>query len=76
MHYNNDVLEASAIPDSTQIIRSLDKAEAQFKKGLAFSKKMDVSLQLIQKYAALLAQLSSNSFTDDLGKNAKELSGT
>ena len=75
LHYNNDILEASALPDSTQIIRSLDIAKAQFKKGVAFSKKMDVSLELIQKYAALLAQLSSDSFTDDLGKNAKELSG-
>jgi hypothetical protein len=75
LHYNNNILEASAIPDSTQIIRSLDKAKAQFEKGVGFSKKMDVSLQLIQKYAALLAQLSSGSFTDDLGKNAKELSG-
>lgn len=75
LHYNNDVLEASAIPDSTQIIRSLTKAKVEFEKGLAFSKKMDVSLKLIQKYAALLKQLSSNSFTDDLGKNAKELSG-
>ena len=75
LHYNNDVLEASAIPDSSLIIRSLDKAEAQFKTGLAFSKKMDVSLQLIQTYAALLAQLSSDSYTDDLGRNAKELAG-
>jgi len=75
LHYNNDVLEASAIPDSSLVIRSLAKAEAQFQTGVAFSKKMDVSLQLIQTYAALLAQLSSDSYTDDLGRNAKELGG-
>jgi exonuclease VII small subunit len=74
LHYNNAVLEASAIPDSTQIIRALETAKAQYEKGITLSKKMDASLQLIQKYAALLAQLSSNSFADDLGKNAKELS--
>ena len=75
LHYNNDVLEASAIPDSSQIMRSLDKAKSQFEKGVLFSKKMNLSLQLIQKYAALLAQLSSGGYSDDLGKNAKELSG-
>ena len=74
LHYNNDILEASAIPDSGQIIRSLEKAKAQYERGLRFSKKADASLELIQKYSALLAQLSSNSYADDLGKNARELS--
>ncbi|MEO8764938.1 MAG: hypothetical protein ABI416_11650 [Ginsengibacter sp.] len=75
LHYNNDVLEASAIPDSTQIIRSLTKAKTEFEKGIVFSNKMNLSLKLIQKYAALLAQLSSDSYVDELGKNARELSG-
>lgn len=73
LHYNNDVLEASAIPDSTQIIRSLEKAKAEFEKGVSFSKKMDVSLRLIQKYAGLLKQLSSDSYTDDLSESTTEL---
>ena len=76
LHYNNEVLEATALRlDTIQLIRSLQMAKAQFEKGLAFSKKMDVSLQLIQKYASLLKQLSSDSFTDDLGKNTNELAG-
>jgi len=75
LHYNNDVLEASVIPDSTQIIRSLARAKTEFEKGVTFSNKMNLSLKLIQKYAALLAQLSSDSYTDDLGKSSRELSG-
>lgn len=75
LHYNNDVLEASALPDSSLMIRSLEKAQAEFKKGVTFSNKMDLSLQLIRKYAGMLKQLSSESYTDDLGENAKELAG-
>lgn len=75
LQFKNNVLEASALTDSNQIIRSLDIAKAQFETGKKFSKKADLSLALIQKYASLLAQLSSDSYTDDLGKNAKELSG-
>lgn len=75
LHYKNNILEASALPDSTLIIHSLNQAKAEYEKGIAFSEKMDLSLQLIQKYAALLDQLSSHSYTDDLGENTKELCG-
>jgi hypothetical protein len=76
LHYNNDILEASALPDSALMIRSLTRAKEQWEKGIAFSKKMNLSLRLIQKYAALLAQLSSGSFTDDLGESTSELCGS
>jgi hypothetical protein len=74
LQFNNNVLEASALADPNQIIHSLDIAKAQFEKGKRFSKKMDLSLSLIQKYASLLAQLSSDNYVDELGKNTKELS--
>jgi WD40 repeat protein len=73
LHYNNDILEASAIPDPAIIIRSLDQAKAEFEIGIALSKKMDLSLRLIQQYAALLGQLSSDSATDEMGENTKAL---
>jgi len=73
LHYNNDILEASAIPDSAIIIRSLDQAKAEFETGIALSKKMDLSLQLIQQYAALLGHLSSDSLADELGENTQTL---
>jgi hypothetical protein len=75
LQYHNNVLEASALVDSNQVIHSLDIAKTQYEKGLTFSDKMDLSLNLIQSYAALLAQLSSDSYSDDLGRSAKELSG-
>lgn len=75
LQFNNNVLEASALADSSQIIHLLGIAKSQFEKGKTFSKKTDLSLGLIRKYASLLAQLSSNSYTDELGKNTKELSG-
>jgi hypothetical protein len=75
LQYNNNVLEASALTDSTLIIRSLDVARSQYEKGIRFSKKMDLSLHLVQQYAALLAQLSSDKYTDELGSSAKDLSG-
>ena len=74
LHYNNDVLEASVIPDSNQILRSLARAKTEFEKGVTFSKKLNLSLQLIKKYAALLVQLSSGSYADELGKSGRELS--
>ncbi len=75
LQFNNNVLEASALADPHQIIHSLDVAKAQFEKGKRFSKKTDLSLSLIQKYASLIAQLSSDSYADELGKSTKELSG-
>ncbi len=73
LHYNNDILEASALPDSMLIIRSLTQAKEELEKGIAFSKKTNLSLRLIQTYAALLAQLSSGRFTGDLGESTTEL---
>src|SRR5437868_476177 len=75
LQYNNNILEASALSDSSQIIHSLDIAKKQFEKGITFSKKMDLSLHLIQIYSALLGQLSSDTYTDELGRSTKELSG-
>lgn len=73
LQYNNNILEASVLPDSNLIIQSLNHSKEQYKKGLEFSKKMDLSLQLIQDYAALLVRLSSDSYSDDLGQNTTTL---
>ena len=73
LHYNNDILEASALPDSALMLRSLRQAKEQLDIGFAFSNQMDLSLQLIQQYAALLAQLSSDDYTDELGNTTTEL---
>ena len=76
LQYNNNILEASVLPDSGLIIQSLTKSKEQYKKGLDFSKKMDLSLRLIQDYTALLVKLTSDSYTNDLGENTTELCGS
>lgn len=73
LQYNNNILEASVMPDSGLIIQSLTKSKEQYKNGIEFSKKMDLSLQLIQDYAALLAKLTSDSYSTDLGESTTDL---
>jgi len=73
LQYNNNILEASVLPDSGLIIQSLTKSKEQYKKGLEFSKKMDLSLQLIQDYAALLVKLTSDIYSTDLDASTTAL---
>jgi len=47
-------LEASAIPDSSQIIHSLARAKTEFKKGVAFLRENELVSSVNSKYAALL----------------------
>lgn len=75
LQYNNNVLEATGSVGEAQITRQLDTAKAQYESSLKLADKMDLSLNLIQTYAALLEQLSSSDYTDELGRSAKELSG-
>jgi hypothetical protein len=74
LHYNNQIFEATAVIDSNQIKHFLESSKSELEAGEDFAKKIDISLQLIQNYAVLLEQLSSDSYTDDLGNNAQELS--
>lgn len=73
LHFNNNILEASAVSDAALAMLSLRKATAEYDTGIAYSKRINTSLHLIQRYAALLAQLSSDSYYNDFGENTKDL---
>ena len=64
LQYNNNIMEASIMPDSQLVFQSLKQSKGQFERSLEFSKKMDLDLQLIEKYATLLEQLTSGYYTD------------
>jgi len=76
LHFNNNILEASALGDSGLAMPSLRKTIAEYDTGIAYARRMNVSLHLIERYAALLAQLSSDSYYSDFGENTKDLCGT
>jgi hypothetical protein len=73
LHLNNELLQASQFTDAAIIGRTVNNARAHYKSAIELSDKFDLSIKLLQQYAALLAKLSSDNYVVDLTSNTKDL---
>lgn len=73
LHLENELLEIISFSDFNLLDRRIDKARATYDTANAKSAKFDLSVRLIQQYAGLLAQLSSDSYTKGMDNNATGL---
>jgi hypothetical protein len=73
LHLNNELLQASQFTDPAIIARTVTNARTHYKAATELSDKFDLSLQLLQQYAGLLAKLSSDNYVIDLTANTTEL---
>ena len=65
-HLHSEIVVASQFTDSDAIDHRLDVARKSYNNAIQISSKFDLSLQLIQQYAGLLAKLSDAHYITDL----------
>jgi hypothetical protein len=65
-HLHNEFVVASGFTDPDAIGHRLDTARKYYNNAVQISSRFDLSLQLIQQYAGLLAKLSSDHYFTDL----------
>lgn len=73
LHYNEAIVRTMQLATPELMKQNLDHAEAAYNKAMQLSDSFDLSLQLIQQYAGLLARLSTESFVEDVNTNATAL---
>jgi len=74
LHLDNQLLEIISFSDFNLLDRRIDKARANFNAAMATSDKFDLSIQIIQQYAGLLVELSSDKYTQGLDDKTTGLS--
>jgi hypothetical protein len=74
LRFNEALVNTTVMATPNLMKQSLDRARTTYSRELQLSDKFDLSLQLIQQYAGLLAKLSSESFVENLEKNTTDLS--
>lgn len=74
LHLSNELLELLSFSDFNLLDKRIDKARAGYDAAIATSDKFNLSIQIIQQYAALLVELSSDKFTKGLNDNTTHLS--
>jgi hypothetical protein len=73
LHLDNELLEVLSFSDFNLLDRRVDKARANYNLAIAASDKFDLSIQIIQQYAGLLVELSSDKYTRGLDDNTTSL---
>lgn len=73
LHLANELLEILSFSDFNLLDKRIDKARANFDAAMATSDKFNLSIQIIQQYAGLLVELSSDKYTQGLDNNSTHL---
>jgi hypothetical protein len=73
LHLNDELLQASQFTDAETIARTVNNARTHYKAAMQLSDTFDLSLKLLQQYAALLTKLSSDNYIVDLTTNTTDL---
>jgi len=73
LHLHNEFLTASQFTDADKINHRLDTARKYYNTAVQLSAQFDLSLQLIQQYAGLLAKLSGDNYISGLSAPTTEL---
>ncbi|GGB23415.1 hypothetical protein [Puia dinghuensis] len=75
LHRRVELLDATGQPDTALVFSQLERARATYNSNIDMAGKFDLSLQLLQQYGSLLAQLSSPDFVSDLSGPTTDLGG-